>query len=247
MPHIRQICCLRTLTILLTIAQFLVLLAETQADDQPLFDGKTFHGWTMLDGKPVKGGWEVVDGMIHLKSSNKSTGHIVTEREYGDLDLSFEWKISPGGNSGLKYRVRQYDGDTQGCEYQIIDDAKYRKHVTPRTSAGALYGIFEPTQEKHLNPPGQFNSARIVIRGNHVEHWLNGRVIVSATIGSKEWMSRVAESKFSGVKDFALNPRGKLMLTDHGDEVWYRNFNIHQSLKSAPGSRLSPTAVPHGP
>lgn len=240
-----QVCWLRILTIFAAISQSHILEVETQAADQPLFDGKTFHGWTMLDGKPVKEGWEVVGGMIHLKPSKKPTGHIVTEREFGDLDLSFEWKISPGGNNGLKYRVRQYNGNAQGCEYPIIDDAKYRKHVSPRTSTGALYGIFEPNQEKRLNPPGQFNSSRIVIRGNHVEHWLNGRLIVAATIGSEEWKSRVAESKFAGVKDFALNLRGKLMLTDHGDEVWYRTFGLPESLELAPNSRSNPTDVPH--
>ena len=150
---------LQFVTILAAFVLVFVSDAVAQSDAQPLFDGKTLNGWTTLDGKPVRAGWEVVDGMIHLKPSAKPTGHIVTEREYGDLDLSFEWKIAQGGNSGLKYRVRQYDGKTLGCEYQIIDDSKYRKGVEPRTSAGALYGLFEPNRQKHLNPSGEFNSA----------------------------------------------------------------------------------------
>jgi hypothetical protein len=181
--------------IVATIALFNALEADGHSDHQPLFDGKTFHGWTMIDGKPVSEGWEVVDGMIHLKPSAKRPGSIVTEREYGDLDLAFEWKVSPGGNSGLKYRVRQYDGTARGCEYQILDDAKHRQSLNSKTSAGALYGLFAPSREKHLNPTGEFNSSRIVIRGNCVEHWLNGRLILSAKIGSAEWKSPVAKSK----------------------------------------------------
>src|SRR5262249_16536781 len=157
--------------------------------------------WTTLEGKPITDGWEVVDGMIHLKPSRKPSGHIVTEREFGDFDLSFEWKISAGGNSGLKYRVRDYDGKALGREYQIVEAVKCRKRVTPRTSAGALYDLFEPNRAKHLNPPREFNLARVVVRDNSIEHWLNGRLIVSAKIGSDDWKLRVAQSKFSGLKD----------------------------------------------
>jgi hypothetical protein len=189
-----QITCLRLLTIFATVVLFHSLDADSHGGEQPLFDGRTFHGWTTLDGKPVEEGWEVVDGMIHRMSSRRRAGDIVTEREFSDLDLSFEWKIAPGGNSGLKYRVRQFDGKARGCEYQIIDDAKYRNRVTPKTSAGALYDLFEPNQEKRLNQAGEFNSARVTIRGNRVQHWLNGRLIVSAGIGNEEWKSRVAKT-----------------------------------------------------
>src|SRR5262245_12770821 len=113
--------------------------------------------------------------MIHRKPSERRVGPIVTEREFGDMDLSFEWKIAPGGNNGLKYRVRTYDDKVLGCEYQIIDDARYRKQLTPRTSAGALYDLFEPNRDKHLKPSGEFNSARVVVHGNDVQHWMNGR------------------------------------------------------------------------
>src|SRR5207247_778654 len=102
-------------------------------------------------------------------------------------------------------------------------------------------------QDKRLNPPGTFNSARITIRGNHVQHWLNGRLIVSATIGDEEWKSRVAHSKFSGLKDFAMNPRGKLMLTDHGSEAWFRKFEFHPLLEAAPSSSSTTVTQPYKP
>lgn len=191
-----------------------------------LFDGRTLHGWTNLDGGPVGEGWEVVDGMIHLKTLQQRSGAIVSDREFGDMDLSFEWKIPANGNSGLKYRVRKYGDRTLGCEYQVYDDTSKREEISLRQSAGALYGLFEPAANKPLKPVGEFNLARIVVRGNDVQHWLNGKIIVAVTIGSEEWNQRVADSKFNEYEGFALNRRGKIMLTDHGSQVWYRNFKL---------------------
>lgn len=191
-----------------------------------MFDGHTLQGWTNLDGGPVGEGWEVVDGMIHLKALQQRSGSIVTAREFGDMDLSFDWKIAPNGNSGLKYRVRKYGERTLGCEYQIYDDKSKREPISPRQSAGALYGLFEPNQNKQLHPAGEFNTARIVIHGDDVQHWLNGKLVVAVTIGSEEWKKRVADSKFNEYEGFARNRRGKIMLTDHGGEVWFRNIKL---------------------
>lgn len=216
------------------VASPLVLFALVLALTTPLnvlgeeaaspFDGKSLAGWTTQDGKPVTQGWEVIDGAIHLKKEGKRSGHIVTAQEYGDFDLSFEWKIAERGNSGIKYRVRSYGGKVLGCEYQIYDDAATKGKVKPKNSAGSLYDLYEPNDLKLLKPAGEYNQARIVVKGNKIEHWLNGQLIVSATVGDEEWQRRIAASKFNDAKDFSLNPRGKLMLTDHGSEVWYRNF-----------------------
>lgn len=193
----------------------------------PLFDGKSLDNWTTLDGQPVTRGWEVVDGMIHLKKEEKRSGHIITRDEYGDFELTFEWKIAPGGNSGLKYRVRKYGGRLLGCEYQVLDDDKYAKgRVRSKNSAGGLYDLYEPSDAKQLRPAGEFNSARIVVRGNRIEHWLNGQRIVEATVGDDQWNQRIAQSKFSDVEQFGRNRRGRIMLTDHGSEVWYRNIRF---------------------
>ena len=187
------------------------------------FDGRSLAGWTTLDGKPVTQGWEVVDGMIHLKKEGRRAGHIVTAEEFGNFQLTFQWKIAVRGNSGLKYRVRSYGGKVLGCEYQIYDD-RGAKRLQPKNSAGALYDLYEPNEAKHLKPAGEFNEARIVVRGDRIEHWLNGHLIVLATVGDEQWQRRIAASKFADVPDFGRNPRGKIMLTDHGSEVWYRNF-----------------------
>jgi hypothetical protein len=197
--------------------------AEQLAADP--FDGKSLTGWMTVDGKPAGDGWEVIDGVIHRKPGGKA-GNIVTARQFGDFDLSFEWKIAPKGNSGLKYRVRPYGGSWLGLEYQIYDDGSVKK-VKTRGSAGAIYDLYEPNDEKALKPVGEYNTARIVVKEGRIEHWLNGKLIAQATIGDKEWNKRMGESKFADRKDFALNEQGKLMLTDHGSEVWYRNFQMN--------------------
>lgn len=186
------------------------------------FDGRSLAGWTTLDGGPVTEGWEVVSGMIHLTKQGPPRGHIVTADEFGDFDLSFDWKISPRGNSGIKYRVRSHDGRWLGCEYQMIDDAGGTK-PDPRHQSGALYDLYEPAPGKTLRPAGEFNSGRIVVRGDDVEHWLNGRRIVAATIGDAEWNRRLTTSKFSDTPGFGRGPNGRLMLTDYDGQAWFRN------------------------
>lgn len=114
-----------------------------------------------------------------------------------------------------------------GCEYQILDDGEYRKgRIRPKGSAGALYALYAPNETKQLRPAGEFNTARIVVQGDHIEHWLNGQLIVSANVGSETWDRAIAESKFSDVGDFGRNRTGRMMLTDHGSEVWYRNIQF---------------------
>ena len=199
--------------------------AQSQPYAPPLFDGKTLDNWTTVSGEPVTTGWEVVDGVIHLNKDQGRAGHILSKHEYGDFELTFDWKIAAGGNSGLKYRVRNYGNKTLGCEYQIYDDES-AGNLPPRGSTGSLYAIYEPNENKQLNPAGEFNSTRILVRGNLIEHWLNGKLIVTAIVGSDEWHERVAASKFDKEEDFGENRFGKIMLTDHGSEVWYRDLQL---------------------
>jgi len=190
-----------------------------------VFDGKSLDNWTLADGKPITSGWEVVDGAIYLNRGKKKAGHIVTQHEYGDFDLSFEWKIAKGGNSGLKYRVRKYGSKLLGCEYQIHETTESRK-LPERKRTGALYAVIEPDPKRQINHTGEFNASRIIVRGNHIQHWLNGRLIVDATVGNSEWDRRIASSKFNDNPDFGRNRFGRIMLSDHKSEVWYRNFRI---------------------
>ena len=205
-----------------------LITGNKQEPAQPLseiFDGKSLDNWILENGKPVPSGWEVNDGTIHRKRGKKRIGNIITREQYGDFDLSFEWKIAKGGNSGIKYRVRKYGRKMLGIEYQIFDSGKTSQPPSKKDT-GSIYALFEPSPNRKVNPAGQFNSSRIVARGNRIDHWLNGQLIASATIGNAEWEKRVAESKFNDVPDFGRNSKGRIMLTDHGAEVWYRNLKI---------------------
>jgi 3-keto-disaccharide hydrolase len=190
-----------------------------------LFDGKTFHGWTAKGGGPVTGNWSIEDGTLAL---NGEGGSLVTADEYGDFDLSFQWKLAAHGNSGVKYRVNFYEQGVHGhpswlgCEYQIFDDPK--STPTTKHSSGALYDLYPPTVEHSLRPAGEFNDARIVARGTTFEHWLNGVKIVSADMSSDEWKERISQSKFNGVKGFMQKPKGRIELQDHNSRVWFRNL-----------------------
>lgn len=185
-----------------------------------LFDGKTLNGWTTLKGEPVTKGWEVKEGMLYRENRG---GHILTEQEFGDFELEFEWKLGQRGNSGVKYRLKKFGGQWLGCEYQIYDD---RGKPNSTQSTGALYALYAPPKDKPLKPVGEFNTSRIIVRGPHVEHWLNGEKIVEAEIGSEDWVRRVARSKFNKYDGFAKTARSKLMLQDHGSEVWFRKITL---------------------
>jgi len=190
-----------------------------------LFDGKSLDGWTTASGNPVAHGWAVENGML---IRNGRGGSIFTKNEYGDFDLSFEWRIARRGNSGVKYRVAFYERGVYGhpgwlgCEYQIYDDASRRPQ--PKFSTAAIYELVPPSADKELRPAGQFNTARIVVQGTKIEHWLNGNKVLEADSSSGDWNQRIADSKFGDVKDFFKNRKGRIELQDHGHKVWFRNL-----------------------
>lgn len=197
-----------------------------------LFDGKSLSGWTTADGRPAPSGWTVEDGCI--VRANRG-GNIFFHREVGDFDLRFEWKIVKGGNNGIKYRVRRYQGRMLGCEYQLLGETS---PSFSKGSAGALYALFEPSKDKKLNPPEQWNRARIVAHGPRLEHWMNGVKIVDVEVGSEAWQQRLSQSKFAPYPTFARNNKGRIMITDHGAEVWYRNMVL---------TPLEPREIPPAP
>ena len=197
-----------------------------EADDPSIWKGETLAGWMTIDGNPAPSGWEAKDGVIRLRKTLFRSGHIVTRQEFGDFELSFDWKIAPGGNSGLKYRVRTYGDRTLGCEYQIYDDPSGT--APENTQTGSIYDLYEPIKGTTAHPAGEWNAAKIVVKDNRIEHWLNGVKIVEATVGDAEWERRVAISKFNDVENFSKNPKGRIMLTDHGSEAWYRNMKFEE-------------------
>lgn len=193
----------------------------------PLFDGVSLNGWTKQDGSPVTSdAWKIEpNGVLHLDTSGERGGNIFTSQTFGDFELLFEWKISAKGNNGIKYRVNDFDGRTLGLEYQVIDDQGYGG-LGPKQVTASLYDLYEPREHDRLNSPGQWNRGRIVVSGNQIEHWLNGWLVMHADVGSDEWRERVAASKFADAQGFGETPTGRIMITDHGDNVWYRNLFI---------------------
>jgi hypothetical protein len=159
-------------------------------------------------------------------------GSIYTADEYGDFDLSFQWKIARRGNSGIKYRVAFYKKGVYGnpgwlgCEYQLFDDLGRR--AEPVHSSGAIYGLYAPSAHKKLRPVGEFNDSRIIVQGTKVEHWLNDVKVVEADTTSDDWKRRIAASKFDDVAGFFRNSKGRIELQDHGSRIWFRNIELRK-------------------
>lgn len=214
----------------MTIPALFLALAAHAADDAgftPLFNGKDLSGWTLKDGSAIKSGWQVEDGVLHRADKG---GDIYTEKEYANFEFRFEWMISPGGNSGIKYRMHDYEKKgTLGPEYQVLDDAKHPDAlITNKRHAASLYDILAAPADKKINEPGQWNEGRVIARGTHLEHWLNGVKTIEVEVGSHRWKELIAASKFKNVPGFAENPSGRIQLQDHGNKVWYRNLRIKE-------------------
>lgn len=181
-----------------------------------LFAQDDFSQWTKVDGKPVGNGWIIQEGVIHRKSLN---GDIITKEKFKDFELTFEWKISQAGNSGIKYRTR----GRLGLEYQILDDQKHRDNKNPTHRAGSLYELVAAPDSKPLKPVGAWNKGRIVADGKQIQHWLNGEKVVEINWGTKEWKKRFQKSKYHKNQGFG-SWKGPILLQDHNDPVWYREL-----------------------
>lgn len=205
-----------------------LLSAVSAADWVVLFDGKSTAAWREFRKSefPAKG-WEVVDGTLHVMGGG-GAGDIVTRQQFKDFELELEWKVSPGANSGIMYRVSEdFDAPWHtGPEYQVLDDSKHGDGKNPKTSASALYALVAASTEKALKPVGEWNSARIVLRGSQLEHWLNGKRVVALDLASPEARDLIAKSKFKDLPRFARESSGYICLQDHGDDVWFRNIRI---------------------
>lgn len=198
--------------------------AERAAGWKLLFDGETLEGWRGYNMAGLPPSWAVEDGTITRVAGG---GDLITEEQFEDFELAFEWRVEEGGNSGVFYRGVEglpviYHG---APEYQVLDDANHADGRSPVTSAGSNYAL-HPAPRGVVKPAGEWNSGRIVVRGNAVEHWLNGTQVVTYELSSEEWKRLVAESKFVEWPAYGMAERGHIGLQDHGDRVWYRNLKI---------------------
>ncbi len=203
------------------------LLTDAEKADgwKLLFDGKSLAGWHAFGKKPAQG-WEIIDGTLVRTTGG---GDLVTDEEFGSFDLKLEWRISTAGNSGIMYHVKEdpklrWPWET-GPEMQVLDNAEHPDGRNPLTSAGSNYALYAPPKDV-TRPIGYFNEARIVVRGPHVEHWLNGEKLVEYELWSDAWKKKVADSKFKSMPRYGQEKRGSIALQDHGDRVWYRNIKI---------------------
>lgn len=231
------------LAVLMIAFPFLYLQAQTTLTPKEkkdgwvlLFDGTNTAQWKCANDKPFSaGGWLVKDGMLGLKPVAGSNNYIdiITQDEYSDFDFMADFKTTVGANSGIKYFFTDYKkGGKLGMEYQVLDDdvnpdAKEGHNGNRR--CGSLYDILPVTSDKKLNAVGQWNTARIVSKGKHVEHWLNGKKILEFERGSKEYLEALKQSKFTGVVPvFGTVEKGHILLQYHLTEVWFRNIKIRR-------------------
>lgn len=206
--------------------------AQTKSKDGTLslFDGKTLNGWRKAekDSAPDHT-WFVQNGELTFDPSKGHGGDIVTQKTFKDFDLSVDFKVSDAGNSGIKYRL--LPNTSLGCEFQLIDDSKHpdaKLGVNGNRKTGALYDIFPPAQNKPYKPAGEWNTARIVVKGDNVEHWLNGVKILQYTRGSEPYKQAIAASKFKTTKGFGETNNSPILLQAHGDKVSFKNIKIKE-------------------
>ena len=210
----------------------------------PLFDGETLAGWRGLQTGAIPAGhWVVEDGMIRKVASAQvpraddgqvlEGGDIMTEATYRDYEFAFEWRVSEGGNSGIKYNVdRTLSVETPpptgalGFEYQILDDDRHMDREVASHRAASLYDLIAAPDDKPLRTVGTFNESRIIWRGGVGEHWLNGERVVRFEVATAAFDSAFAASKYAEIPAMAEPRDGHIVLQDHGDDVWFRNLRI---------------------
>ena len=203
--------------------------AEKAAGWKLLFDGKTTTGWLALSGKvnekafPEKG-WTVEDGALH-HAKGGGGGDIVTEEVFEEFELVWEWKIGAGGNSGVKYNLPVATKGV-GFEYQMLDDVKDTGRAGRLHLTAGLYDLIEPAADRVAKPAGEWNRSRIVVKGDHVEHWLNGGKTVEFEFKSEALKEAIAKSKFKDVAYFGVKVWSPILVQDHGDEVSVRDIKI---------------------
>ena len=222
--------------------------AEKKAGWTLLFDGKTLNGWRAYKKTDATGTrWKVEDGLLTVDPGAGNDTHgqmdIVTTSTFERFELTWEWRIAEGGNSGLKYFVLEDQNSAIGHEYQLIDDERHPDaKIGPHRQTAALYDVLA-AQNRPLKPAGQFNQSRIVSNGTTVEHYLNGTKVLQYELDSPALRAAIAKSKFKDIARFGKLQDGFILLQDHGDRVWYRNIKIKRLPPTAKGTQAAAKGI----
>jgi hypothetical protein len=203
--------------------------AEKAAGWQLLFDGQMLDAWRgyRRETQP-DAGWQIKDGTVQTVAKVKGTD-LITRKKFNDFEFAWEWRVAPGGNNGVKYFVTEERPQSPGHEYQMIDDGGYPGKLSPGQLTADFYDVLPAAADKPIRPGGEWNSSRIVVRGEHVEHWLNGKSVLTYELGSAAVKAGIEKSKFKGDPGFGEKIAGHIMLTYHQDECWFRNLKIHET------------------
>jgi hypothetical protein len=208
--------------------------SEKAAGWELVFDGRGLTGWHGYNGKKTDS-WKVEDCALKTVGTEGNYGSdlradIATDKEYKDFELAIDWKATKGGNSGLMYGVVEdpkYEAAWKtGPEYQFIDDVGFPQKLEAWQKAGANYAMHLPNDQKSLKPVGEWNQTRIVVKGNHVEHWLNGKKILEFERWNDEWQKLRDSGKWKDAPDYGKFATGRIVLQDHGSVFWFRNVKI---------------------
>jgi len=206
--------------------------AEREAGWKLLFDGQSLTGWRTYRNKQ-NSTWSVKEGSLYCSGSptDKSDlrADLVTEDQFDNFELIFDWKIAPGGNSGLMYLVSENAGAAYltGPEFQLIDDYNYAEKLENWQYSGSNYAMHPPAF-LNTRPAGEWNHSKLIVNRGKVEHWMNGKKLVEYEIGSEDWLKRKTEGKWNNVSEYGSVKTGHIALQDHGDEVWFRNMLIRE-------------------
>jgi hypothetical protein len=192
-----------------------------------LFDGTNTTAWRGYKAQSLPAGWQIVDGVLAKKGS---VGDLMTKDQFGNFELALDWKLSPGGNAGVFYRgTEEYDHIYWSApEYQLLDDAVHPDGKSRLTSAGSDYALY-PSPAGIVKPADQWNSTLIVVKGNTVQHWLNGQKLLEYEIGSADWQAKVKASKFVAYPKYGTAAKGYIGIQgDHDGALSIRNVRIRE-------------------
>lgn len=195
-----------------------------------LFDGKTKNGWHTYGKNTAGNAWKVEDGALHFDPTASERGDLVTDQEFADYHLKLDWKISPNGNSGIIFYVKEDPSKFKqtyntGMEMQVLDNEGHKDGRIIKHRAGDLYDLISSSTEP-VKPVGEWNTAEIVSKNGKLDLYLNGVKIVTTMLWDDNWRNMIANSKFKTMPGFGTFKSGKIALQDHGNQVWYRNIMI---------------------